>query len=264
MTAEPSPTTLSVTAPTALVTGAAARIGRAIALELAGAGWAVAVHYHRSEDAARSVVAEIEAAGGRAASVRADLSDEAAVAALVPEAAAALGPVGALVNNASVFENDRIESLTRENWDEHMAVNLRAPAVLTQAMAAALPDGASGAIVNIVDQRVLNLTPYFQSYTISKAALWTLTQTTALALAPRIRVNAIGPGPVLPSPRQTPQQFDEQVAKVPLKRRTTPEDVARTVRYILSMESMTGQLIILDGGQHLGWAQPGQAEPPVE
>lgn len=259
MTAQPSDT-----APAALVTGGAARIGRAIALELAGAGWAVAVHYRASEEAARSVVAEIEAAGGRAAALRADLADEAAVAALLPEAAAALGPVACLVNNASVFENDRIESLTREGWDEHMAVNLRAPAVLTQALAAALPDGAAGNIVNIVDQRVLNLTPYFQSYTISKTALWTLTQTTALALAPRIRVNAVGPGPVLPSPRQTQQQFDNQVARLPLGRRTAPEDVARTVRYILSMDSMTGQLIILDGGQHLGWAQPGQAEPPVE
>ncbi len=257
---------MPTTAPprTALVTGAAARIGRAIALDLAADGWAVAVHYHGSEAGAQAVVDEIAAAGGRAAAFAADLSDEAATAGLLPRVTEALGPVGCLVNNASVFENDRIETLTRAGWDLHMAVNLRAPVVLTQAMAEALPADAAGCIVNIVDQRVVNLTPYFQSYTVSKSGLWALTRTTALALAPRIRVNAIGPGPVLPSARQTPAQFDEQVARLPLKRGPSPEDVARTVRYILAMDAMTGQLILLDGGQHLGWAQPGQPDVPVE
>jgi NAD(P)-dependent dehydrogenase (short-subunit alcohol dehydrogenase family) len=249
---------------TALVTGAAARIGRAIALDLADAGWAVAVHYRGSATAAEAVVDAIAAAGGRAAALGANLADEAATDALVERATEALGPVGCLVNNASAFDDDRIDTMTRASWDRHMEVNLRAPAVLTQAMAEALPTDATGCIVNLVDQRVLNLTPYFLSYTLSKAALWTLTRTTALALAPRIRVNAIGPGPVLPSARQSRAQFDDQVARLPLGRGATPEDIARTVRYIVSMEAMTGQLITLDGGQHLGWAQPGEPSPPVE
>jgi len=240
----------------ALVTGAGRRIGRAIARDLARAGWAVAVHYHTSAQAAEETVAEIEAEGGRAVALQAELSDEAQVAALVPDAAAALGPLGCLINNASAFENDTIENADRASWDRHMEPNLRAPFVLTQAFARALPEAAGGAVINLLDQRVWNLTPWFLSYTLSKAGLWTLTQTLAMALAPRVRVNGIGPGPALPSPRQTPEQFARQCATMPLGRGTTPDEICAAVQFILAAKAMTGQMIALDGGQHLGWAQP--------
>ncbi|MGE0743777.1 MAG: SDR family oxidoreductase [Rhodospirillales bacterium] len=247
-----------MTAPgTALVTGAARRIGRAIAIDLARAGWNVAVHYHSSADDAARVVAEIAGAGGRAVALAADLMQEAQTRALVGRAAAALGPVTCLVNNASVFENDVAETVTRETWDAHMETNLRAPFALMQDLAAALPPETSGNVINLIDERVWNLTPYFVSYTVSKAGLWALTQTMALALAPRIRVNAIGPGPTLPSPRQSPAQFERQWAAMPLRRGTTPAEICDAVRFILAAPAMTGQMIALDGGRHLGWTHPG-------
>jgi NAD(P)-dependent dehydrogenase (short-subunit alcohol dehydrogenase family) len=248
----------------ALVTGAAKRIGRAIALALAADGWAVAVHYRASRAPADTLVAEIARAGGQAVALAADLADEAAVAGLVPRAVAALGPLGCLVNNASSFENDTVATATRASWDEHLEVNLRAPFVLMQAFAAQLPEAASGAIINMLDQRVWSLTPYFVSYTVSKAGLWTLTQTMALALAPRIRVNGIGPGPTLPSPRQSDEQFARQCASLPLRRGTSPEEIAAAIRFILAAPAMTGQMIALDGGQHLGWGQQGAASAPEE
>ncbi len=240
----------------ALVTGAGRRIGRAIALDLARTGWAVAVHYHASAQAAEEVVAEIAAGGGRAVALHAELSDQAQVAALVPDATAALGPLGCLINNAASFENDSIETADRASWDRHMEPNLRAPLVLTQAFARALPEAAGGAVINLLDQRVWNPTPFFLSYTLSKAGLWTLTQTLAMALAPRVRVNGIGPGQALPSARQTPEQFARQCAMMPLGRGTSPAEICTAVQFILAAKAMTGQMIALDGGQHLGWAQP--------
>ena len=248
----------------ALVTGAAQRIGRAIALALAADGWAVAVHYGRSRAKAEALVAEIAAQGGRAIALGADLADEAEVERLVPHAVAALGPLGCLVNNAASFENDTVRSATRQSWDMHLAVNLRAPFVLTQGFAAQLPGQAEGAVINLLDERVWNLTPYFVSYTVSKMGLWTLTRTMALALAPRIRVNGIGPGPAVPSPRQTPEHFARQSAELPLRRGTTPEEIAAATRFILAAPAMTGQMIALDGGQHLGWAQAAGRPPPEE
>src|SRR5262249_12308048 len=203
------------------------------------------------------VVREVVAAGGRAAAIRADLLREEETEALVPQAAAALGPLGCLVNSASVFENDAALAVTRESWDRHLATNLRAPFVLMQAFARQLPAEAEGAIINLLDERVWNLTPHFVSYTVSKAGLWTLTQTMALALAPRIRVNGIGPGPALPSPRQSEAQFARQVASVPLQRGPALDEIAGTLRFILATPSLTGQMIALDGGQHLNWAFPG-------
>ena len=243
----------------ALVTGAAKRIGRAIACDLAAAGWPVAVHYHRSGEDADSLVAEIVAAGGRAVALSADLAREAEVDTLVPRAATALGPLALLVNNASEFVLDKIDTVTRASWDAHIETNLRAPLVLSQAFARQLPAGSEGNIINLLDQRVLRLTPYFLSYTVAKAGLWTLTQTMALGLAPRIRVNGIGPGPTLPSPRQTEAQFAAQCAAMPLGRGTTPEEISAAVRFILASPSLTGQIIALDGGQHLGWAVPARA-----
>jgi NAD(P)-dependent dehydrogenase (short-subunit alcohol dehydrogenase family) len=240
---------------TVLVTGAAKRIGRAIALNLAAHGWAVAVHYHRSEVEAADVVSNIEHAGGRAVALQADLSREAQTETLIPRAADALGPLTCLVNNASLFEMDKIDSVTRASWDAHIETNLRAPLVLSQAFARQLSADAEGAIVNMLDQRVWSLTPYFLSYTVAKMGLWTLTRTLALALAPRIRVNGIGPGPTMPSPRQTAEQFAEQCRAMPLGRGTSPEEICEAVRFILGTRAMTGQMIALDGGQHLGWAQ---------
>ncbi len=240
---------------TALVTGGGRRIGRALALALAEDGFAVGVHYHRSRAAAEAVVATIREQGGTALAVGGDLADEAAVRALLPQVERALGPVGVLVNNAGVFEDDTVATATRESWDLHLAVNLRAPFVLIQDMAARLPQHAGGAVVNLLDERVWSLTPYFVSYTLSKAGLWTMTQTLALALAPRIRVNGIGPGPSLPSPRQSPDQFRRQCAQMPLGRGTSPQEIAAAMRFLLAAPAMTGQMIALDGGQHLGWAQ---------
>ena len=249
---------------TALVTGAARRIGRAIALGLARHGWAVAIHYNTSGDEAAEVVAEIEGLGGRAIALQAPLTEEDRVLGLVPAAAGALGPVTLLVNNAASFIHDDILEGGRETWDLHMEANLRAPVVLTQAFARALPEGTSGNVVNILDQRVWNPTPYFMSYTVSKVGLWTLTRTLAMALAPRIRVNAIGPGPTLKGERQTEEHFRLQWQNVPMQRSTEPEEIAAAIRFVLEAPGLTGQMIALDGGEHLGWAQPGRGFKPVE
>ena len=247
----------------ALVTGGAQRIGRALALALAEDGFAVEVHYRGSREAAQGVVREIRSGGGTAVALGADLADEGAVVTLLQRAEGALGPVGCLVNNAAIFFHDTVETASRQSWDLHLAVNLRAPFVLIQDFAARLPLDAGGVVVNLLDQRVWSLTPYFVSYTLAKTGLWTLTQTMALALAPRIRVNGIGPGPTLPSPRQTPEQFARQCELMPLRRGTSPGEIAAALRFILSAPAMTGQMIALDGGQHLGWAQA-QKLPLVE
>ncbi|CUW38628.1 Putative 3-oxoacyl-[acyl-carrier-protein] reductase [Magnetospirillum sp. XM-1] len=238
----------------ALVTGGGRRIGRAIALDLARQGFAVAVHCRRSMAEADGVAAEIQAMGGRAVVLAADLECEDQVRVLIGRAEAGLGPLGLLVNNASVFEKDDALGADRASWDLHMEVNLRAPFVLTQDFARRLPQAAEGLVVNLLDQRVWNLPPHFTSYTLSKAALWAATQTLALALAPRIRVVGIGPGPALPSARQTDAQFAAQVAGLPLERGTSPDEVCRTLRFLLATPSITGQMIALDGGQHLGWS----------
>ena len=240
---------------TILITGAAARIGRALATGLGADGWAVAVHYNGSAESADAVVAEIRDAGGRAAAVPADLSDAADTASLVRRAAELVGPLGALVNNASVFHYDDVASMDVETWDLHQAVNLRAPVQLVQAFAEQLPGPARSAVVNILDQRVWNLTPHFLSYTASKAGLWAMTRTLALSLAPRVRVNAVGPGPTLPSIHQTEAEFEAQYRSVPLQRATSPDEICDAVRFLLAAEAVTGQMIALDGGEHLGWAQ---------
>ncbi|MBW7836254.1 MAG: SDR family oxidoreductase [Sphingomonadales bacterium] len=239
--------------PAALVTGAAKRIGRTIALDLAGHGWNVAIHYRHSRAEAEEVVRAAKTFGVEAVAVGAELADEKAARALLPVAAEALGPITLLVNNAAIFEADEALSATRQSWDAHMETNLRAPFVLAQELMRQLPPAVTGNIVNIIDQRVWRLTPKFMTYTLSKAGLWTLTQTMALALAPRVRVNAVGPGPVLPSPRQSAADFAAQAAALPLGRHTSPEEITRAVRFILESPSMTGQMIALDGGQHLSW-----------
>jgi len=236
----------------ALITGGARRIGRAITLALANAGYAVIVHAHRSRTEAEQLCGEIAEQGGRAAVVLADLAQDDQVSRLVP-AAAAFGPLTLLVNNACEFEPDEIGSLDRARFDRTVAVNLRAPLFLAQAFAAQTPAGADSLIVNLLDQRVLKPTPRFLSYTLTKSALYTATTTLAQALAPKVRVNAVAPGPVLPSSRQTAKQFAGQVGALPLGRGPSAEDIAAAVVYLTSATSITGQTIVVDGGQHLAW-----------
>jgi NAD(P)-dependent dehydrogenase (short-subunit alcohol dehydrogenase family) len=248
----------------ALVTGSAQRIGRAIALALAAAGFDVAVHCHSSTAAGEATCDEIRELGRRTVLLRADLADEAAVIPLLPRASQALGPIGVLVNNASPFERDEWHDATRASWDAHVEPGLRAPFVLIQQFARALPDGAEGAVINMLDQRVWSITPHFVSYTVAKAGLWALTQSMALALAPRIRVNGIGPGPALANTRQTAEQFARQAASVPLHRGTGPDEIAQAVLAILALPAMTGQMLALDGGQHLQWQSGRHGPPPPE
>lgn len=237
----------------ALVTGAGRRIGRAIALALAHAGYAVVLHANRSRADAERVAGEIVAAGGSAQVVLADLADASAVGRLVA-AAAAFGPLTLLVNSASEFNPDEIGNLERARFEHTMAVNLTAPLLLAQAFAAQAPQGAS--IVNIVDQRVLKPTPLFFSYTLSKSALQAATVTLAQALAPKLRVNAVAPGPTLPSPRQSEAEFATQAASLPLRQGPTPEDIAAAVLYLAGARSVTGVTIAVDGGQHIAWRTP--------
>ncbi len=238
----------------ALVTGAARRIGRCLALEAAKAGYGVVIHHHHSADDAEEVCAEIEAMGGHAHALAADLADASALPALIDEARAAIGPLSLLVNNASLFEDDRIQTLTAATWDAHMSANFRAPVLLAQAFARQAPAGSL--IVNIIDQRVLRPTPQFFSYALSKAGLWDATRMMAQALAPNIRVNGIGPGPTLPSTHQSAEEFEAEAKNILLQKRTTPEEIAQALAYLIEATSVTGQLIAVDGGQHLAWRTP--------
>jgi NAD(P)-dependent dehydrogenase (short-subunit alcohol dehydrogenase family) len=239
-----------------LVTGAAKRLGRAIALDLASAGWNVAVHYHGSEEDADSAVQQARAFGVEAAALKCDLSREAETVLLVERAAREIGPLTALINSASLFENDDCQSATRQSWDDHIETNLRAPLVLSQAFARQLPDGVPGNIINIIDQRVLKPTPQFLSYSLSKAGLRWLTTTLAQGMGPRIRVNAVGPGPTLRNARQSQEDFDRQRQATVLQRGGDPADVCAAVRYFLDAPAVTGQMLAVDGGQHLIWQTP--------
>lgn len=241
----------------ALVTGAARRIGKAIAEDLAANGWAVGVHANTSREEAQATVAVIRAAGGKAMPLFADLTDTSALTGLIDEAQAALGgPISLLVNNASLFVQDEIRTLEPEAFDAHYAVHVRAPCFLAQTMADRLPEGACGNIVNMIDQRVLKPTPAYFSYALSKSALWAATRTMAQALSPLIRVNAIGPGPTLANTRQTPEDFSAQTQSLLLQHGPGLEEFGRTIRFLVETPSITGQMIALDGGQHLAWATP--------
>ncbi len=247
----------------ALVTGGARRIGRALALTLARRGLNVAVHYNSSAEEAEAVVAEIEAHGVRGVALKADLLDRHQTRDLVPAAASALGcPLNVLINNASIFEHDTIHTATWDSWDRHIGSNLRAPFELTQAFAAQATRGATDAhgepvagscIINMIDQRVRKLTPEFSTYTIAKVGLWALTQTSAQGLAPDIRVNAIGPGPTIQGARQTEAHFAAQRAATILERGSGPDEISAAMEYLLSAPGVTGQLLCVDGGQHLVW-----------
>jgi NAD(P)-dependent dehydrogenase (short-subunit alcohol dehydrogenase family) len=251
-----------MTAGSALVTGAAVRLGRAMAVALAEDGRDVAIHYNGSEAEAEETAGAVRATGRRAVTLKADLLDEDAAAALVGRAAEALGPLDVLINNASIFENDHVADMTRESWDRAMGSNLRAPVQLSQAFAAQAPEAATDAngepvaravIVNMLDQRLLKPTPHFQSYTMAKAGLQMFTRTAAQALAPHVRVAAIGPGPTLRAARQSEAHFARQRAACMLGRGSDPEDIVTALRFILACKAFTGQMLAIDGGQHLAW-----------
>ncbi|MGD9806352.1 MAG: SDR family oxidoreductase [Hyphomicrobiaceae bacterium] len=235
----------------ALITGASRRIGRCIAVDLARHGWQIAVHYGSQASEAENVRAEIEAAGGRAITIGADLTDPGASDNILDACTRTLGPITCLVNNASLFIEDSITDLDPAVWDRQFAVNLRAPVLLTKAFADRLPSHLEGNVVNIIDQRVLAPTPDFLSYGLAKTGLLAATRMLAQALAPRIRVNGIGPGPVLRSVYQDDTAFAEEVGTTLLGRATAPSEIAAAVRFILDAPSLTGQMIALDAGQHL-------------
>ena len=242
---------------TALVTGAARRIGRKIAETLAEAGFDVALHTSaRSQAGTETFAAQLRATGRRAIVVVADLANTAEAAKIMQEATIQLGPVHLLVNSAALFEPDEAKNLDAASLDRHLAVNLRAPLILASAFAAQLPPGTSGNIVNIIDQRVWRLNPRFFSYTLSKSALWTATQTLAQALAPHIRVNAIGPGPTYQGARQQASDFARQAAATLLQTPVDAAEIARTVLFLVQARHVTGQMIAVDSGQHLAWETP--------
>ena len=239
-----------------LVTGAAKRLGRAIVLDLAEAGWTIALHYHGSATDAEETAKDIRAKGGKVALFTADFAKEKDIAGLIPRVTREIGPLTALINSASLFENDDWQSASRESWDAHMETNLRAPFLLSQLFAKQLPKGERGNIINIIDQCVLKPTPQFLSYSLSKAGLYWLTTTMAQALAPAIRVNAVGPGPTLRNVRQSEEDFERQRKATVLEHGAEPKDVAAAIRYLLEAPSVTGQMIAVDGGQHLIWQTP--------
>lgn len=241
----------------ALVTGAGARLGKAMAQALGEDGWAIAVHYRGSKAGADETATHIRAAGGTAELVQADLSDEEQTATLVRAAQEALGgPLTLLLNSASTFEDDTALEHTRDNWDFHMGPNFRSPVLLAQHFARALPDDEAGLIVNMIDMRVLKLNPLFFTYTLSKSALWTATRTLAQSLAPNIRVNGIGPGPTLENVHQKPGEFDAEARATLTQQGSNPGEIVKTLRYLIEADSITGQLIASDGGQHLMWQTP--------
>ena len=236
-----------------LITGAAKRIGRQLALDLAATGHDIAIHFNESSREAEEVAASIRAMGRRAALVKGDLADADIAQRLINSATTQIGTLTGLINNASIFEMDQMGEVSLSSWQRHMDINLRAPVMLAQSFAKALPDDAHGNIINIVDQRVWRLNPRFFSYTLSKSGLWTATRTLAQALAPRIRVNAIGPGPALPSARMSDAEFAKQESLTLLGRGTSPAEISEAAKFILSQPALTGQMIALDGGQHLLW-----------
>ncbi|MCB1517598.1 MAG: SDR family oxidoreductase [Hyphomicrobiaceae bacterium] len=245
----------------ALVTGAGTRIGAALARRLAVKGYAIIVHYNRSSDSAEQVAEAIRENGGRAEAMGANLLDRGARDKLIENACRPFGPLTLLVNNASVFEPDSAETLRYDLWDAHFGLHAEAPMFLARDFAAQLPKGQKGNIVNIVDERVLRTSPGYFSYSLSKQVLFEATRTLAQTLAPNIRVNAIGPGPTLPNSRQTDEQFAAEVARLPLQQSATPGDIADTLLYLLQARSLTGQMIALDGGEHLDFRRTGAITP---
>lgn len=238
---------------TILITGAANRIGAAIAITMAKAGYAIIVHFNRSETQAHQVCKTITKLGGRAAPIHADLSNASQRGKLLDQAITIFGPLHALINNASVFEPDSALTLDDALWDIHFDLHAKTPLFLARDFAHQLPAGTKGNIINIIDERVLRNDPGYLSYSLSKSVLWTATKSLAQSLAPHIRVNAIGPGPTLPHKRQSEEQFKKSIAQLPLQTSANPDDIANGVLFLLNTPSMTGQMLAMDGGEHLDW-----------
>ena len=236
---------------TALVTGSAKRIGKAIATALGGDGWNVAIHYNRSNREAEAIVEDIRSLGVRASAVKCDLSDAAAVAGLIFECSEKLGPLTCLINNASLFEIDDPLSFDPVKWERHAAINLRAPLQLAREFAGQIQQHSTGCVINMLDQKVFNLNPDFFSYTLTKVAMEAATRMLAMALAPRVRVCGIAPGITLMSGKQTQQGFERAHAYAPLGHSSDMDDIVAAVRYIIAAKSMTGSTVLIDGGQHL-------------
>ena len=240
----------------ALITGAGKRIGSAIANSLSSEGWDLALHYNKSENTTYKLAEKLNRIyGNKIICVKANLEEYNQIEKIFSKINKKLGTLSCLINNAAVFQHDSLRSTNLKKWDIHINTNIRAPLFLSQGFSKRLPYKQKGNIINIIDQRVVNLTPHFLTYTLSKSTLWTLTQTLALSLAPKIRVNAIGPGPTIRSSRQTQKQFAEQCKRMPLKHGAKPKEIGNLVKVILNTPSITGQIILVDGGQHLGWTQ---------
>lgn len=237
----------------ALITGAGNRIGATIAKELAANGYAVAVHFNMTEKGANKVCDEIIAEGGKAIAISADLSISEQRNHLIAKAAEKLGPLNVLINNASIYEPDSATTINENLWDRHFEIHAKAPMFLIRDFAAQLPKNTHGNVINMIDERVLRIDPGYFSYNLSKSVLWTATKTLAQSLAPNIRVNAIGPGPTLPHDRQNQNQFENSIEKLPLKTSATPEQIAKAIIFLLDNSSITGQMLALDGGEHLEW-----------
>ena len=235
----------------ALVTGAGRRLGRAIALGLARAGWDIAVHYRHSHDDAREVACEIAALGRHAVTLQCDLADEAAVRALLPQAVTALERVDCVVNNASLFDYDNDFDFSQARLDAHMHANVAAPVLLARALYDATPEGGEAVVVNLLDQKLYNLNPDFLSYTLSKAALQAANTMLAQSLAPKVRVVGVAPGITMVSGDQSEEGFAKAHTQTPLGRSSTPEDIAAAVVYAAGARAMTGTTLLVDGGQHL-------------
>lgn len=249
---------------TVLITGAANRIGATIARHLAQSGMQIIVHYNSSADDAEKLVGDIAADGGQAGLVSADLSDTTERAKLIADAAAIFGPLTMLINNASIFEPDSAETMTEALWDAHFNLHAKAPIFMAADFARQLPAGRKGNVINMIDERVLRDGPAYFTYNLSKSVLWTATRTLAQSLAPDIRVNAIGPGPVLPHTRQSQDEFDESVKDLPLRQNAGPEEIAKAVSFLIDTPSMTGQILALDGGEHLDWRGHGDKTPAAD
>lgn len=245
----------------ALITGAANRIGATIAKHLATAGYAVIVHHNKSSADAQKLCNDIKSIGGRAAPIQAELCDATQRQSLIEQAAKIFGPLDVLINNASVFEPDSATTIDETLWDRHFDVHAKAPVFLSRDFANQLEAKSKGNIINIIDERVLRDHPGYFSYNLSKSVLWTATKTLAQSLAPNIRVNAIGPGPTLPHTRQSQEQFVASVKKLPLERAASPNDIAEAIVFLLNTNSMTGQMLALDGGEHLEWRGRGGMTP---
>ena len=243
-----------------LITGAATRMGKAIALHFAERGWNIALHYFRSSSKARELKKIIEQNLVKVALIKADLKNPKQVEKIMNIAKKKIGNIHCLINNAALFEKDDILNFTTKGWNEHLNINLLAPAILTKQFVKQAPKGTVSNIINIIDQRIFNLTPFFMSYTISKSGLQTLTKTMAMRLGPNIKVNAIAPGPTIKSKRQTDKHFKNQVKSTLLKKSVRLKDICDTVEFLINNNSVTGQIIAIDSGQNLSWNKKNEKE----